>query len=191
MAPVSRMRLRSFFFVVVLVLSGGNARAQHTEDPGAASDIASAPPVAKRLYRDLVCMCGGCQRLPLSECRCGYAKQERAKVLALLAGKDLSTPEKEEASYVVVRDAFMKEYGGQRVLTIPLPGGFNDLGTLVPVIVLTMAVALVIWLGRRWVKRGRRAALAAAAVPAGGPVAKTREQEDLEDKLDDELRDID
>jgi cytochrome c-type biogenesis protein CcmF len=188
---------------LVLAL-GGAAFAQHvienddTPAPagvwtGAATEINDSPQVAKRLFRDLVCQCGGCQRLPLFECRCGYAKQERAKIMAMIAGKDISTPAGEEAVYVSVRDAFMKEYGGQRALTVPLDGGFNRLAILVPVAVLGLAVILVLVIGRRWVGRGRRAAAAEAmtgkAVAAAAP--RTRQQEDLEDQLDDELRDID
>ena len=168
----------------------------HVETPGGANDAASAPPVAQRLFRDLVCLCGGCKRETLAACTCGYAKAEREKVLGMLAGKDLSTPAAEEKAYVAVRDAIIKEYGGQHVLTVPIDAGFNRLAWIVPWVVFGLALTLVVVVGRRWVRRGRAATAAAAVGAVGGgayrkPATPSRDEEDREDRLDDELRDID
>jgi cytochrome c-type biogenesis protein CcmF len=188
--------VRSLILALALVVLAPpalvHAQEAHVEEPGSAEGIATAPEVAQRLFKDLVCMCGGCQRLPLWTCRCAFAKEERAKVMGLLAGRDLSTPEGEEQAYLTVRDAFMKEYGGQRVLTVPLETGFNRLGFIIPATVVGLALIVVIMVGIRWVRRGReRAALAAAAAPPLTPPVKTAADEDLEDRLDDELREID
>jgi cytochrome c-type biogenesis protein CcmH/NrfF len=165
----------------------------HVEAPGGMQEVAGAPPVAKRLFADLVCLCGGCKRETLAACTCGYAKAEREKVLAMLAGRDLSTPSAEEKAYVSIRDALVKEYGGQHILTVPIDAGFNRLAWIVPWAVFALALTLVLVVGQRWVQRGRVATATARAGGAGLPREKvpSRADEDREDRLDDELRDID
>ncbi len=167
------------------------AASQHVEAPGSAEEIADSPEVAQRLFRDLVCLCGGCKRETLDKCPCAYAKAERQKVLAMLAGKDISSEAAQDKAYVEIRDALIKEYGGQRILTVPLDKGFNRLAWIVPWAVFSLALTLVVVVGQRWVRRGRLASATAragggAAVHASGPA-----DEEREDRLDDELRDID
>jgi cytochrome c-type biogenesis protein CcmH/NrfF len=168
------------------------AAAEHVEDPGNRDDIANAPEVAQRLFRDLVCLCGGCKRETLDKCPCAYAKAERAKVMAMLSGKDITTTEAQEKAYVAVRDALIKEYGGQHILTVPVDVGFNKLAWIVPWAVFGLAFTLVLVVGKRWVRRGRqetqaaRAGAGASAYRSAGPA-----DEEREDRLDDELRDID
>src|SRR5262249_13869527 len=76
--------------LLLLLLAAGSARAGGPHEPvvGGSDDRASAPAVAQKLYHDLVCLCGGCARETLWDCPCGFAAQERERVLALLAGKD-------------------------------------------------------------------------------------------------------
>jgi len=171
------------------------AAENHVESPGASEEIAAAPPAAQKLFRDLVCLCGGCKRETLDKCPCAYAKAERDKVMAMLAGKDISTDEKAEKAYVEIRDALVAEYGGQQILTVPIDKGFNKLAWIVPWVVFALALTLVIVVGQRWVRRGRlvtastRAANSAAA--ANAPRRPALADEEREDRLDDELRDID
>jgi cytochrome c-type biogenesis protein CcmH/NrfF len=167
--------------------SAAQAAAAHQISPEGNSDVAEASPVARRLFKDLVCMCGGCQRETLEGCKCGFARQERAKVLKMLAGMDLSTPEAQEKAYQAVITAFIAEHGEQ-VLTVPLPKGFNRLAGIGPYVIFGLATLLVVVLGVRWVRRGRVVAPAKTDPMAG--LSKT-EREDLEDRLDDELRELD
>jgi cytochrome c-type biogenesis protein CcmH/NrfF len=166
---------------------------QHVDSPGAEDEIAAAPPVAQRLFRDLVCLCGGCKRETLSHCTCAYAKAERDKVMAMLSGKDISTDAAQEKAYLEIRDALVQEYGGQHILTVPIDKGFNKLAWIVPWVVFGLAFMLVLVVGQRWVRRGRRAT---ASTRASGADAATMGRpsvadEEREDRLDDELRDID
>jgi len=200
---------RAGFVVLVLTLAlaprAGRAQedAPSADDPGPSDDhshsgdVRSASPIAQRLFADLVCMCGTCQRLTLAKCGCGYAAEEREKIVAMLAERDISTPAAQEKAYVEIRDAFIKQYGGQHVLTVPLDKGFNKLGWIVPWAVFVAALGLVFWVGRPWVQRGRAetrarqgAATASGAMAASG-ATKSAADEDREDRLDDELRDID
>jgi cytochrome c-type biogenesis protein CcmH/NrfF len=170
------------------------ANAAHVEAPGSMDAIATAPEVAQRLFHDLVCLCGGCKRETLDKCPCSFAKAEREKILGMMAGKDISTDAAQEKVYVEIRDAIIKEYGGQHVLVVPLDLGFNKLAWIVPWAVFALALTLVVVVGRRWVTRGRRQT-AAAYAGGGGAVATGHKpdaaDEEREDRLDDELRDID
>jgi cytochrome c-type biogenesis protein CcmF len=178
--------------ILVLVLGAGDARAQ--EQPGRAMEAPkheivhgvvtegeNAPPVAKRLWADLVCLCGGCKRETFQACKCAYAKKERDKVLEMLAGKDLSSPEKEQAAYDEVIAAYRDRFGGDHVLNVPPDTAFNRLAWVVPYAAFGAAVIFVAVLARSWVRRGRRARFAAAPPPAG------TERTAYDDKLDDEL----
>jgi cytochrome c-type biogenesis protein CcmH/NrfF len=160
---------------------------------GASSDIYKAPNVAQRLFADLVCMCGDCKRLTLKACGCPYAEKERGKILAMMAGKDISTHAAEDKVYAEIRDAFIKEYGGQHILTVPIDTGFNRLGWMVPWAVFVLCLGMVFVVGRRWVLRGRAATAARTATASAGGAAptKSRADEEREDRLDDELRDLD
>jgi cytochrome c-type biogenesis protein CcmH/NrfF len=115
----------------------------------------------------------------------------REKVMAILATQDLTTEKGQDKAYIAVRDAFMKEYGGQIVLTVPIDTGFNRLGWIVPWVVFALALGLVIIVGRRFVKRGKAETAAFAAAAAAPAPKKSAKDEELEDRLDDELRDID
>lgn len=73
------------------------------------------PAVAGRLWNDLVCLCGRCQRLTLSACRCHDAKVERDQILQLLRGYDLSTDSGTESAYGSVVRTYVARFG-RRVL---------------------------------------------------------------------------
>jgi cytochrome c-type biogenesis protein CcmH/NrfF len=186
--------------VAVPALPPSPAAAQeHEETDDAQSDLEKAPPLARRLYKDLVCMCGGCQRESLEACKCAYARQEREKVLGLLAGMDTSTPAAQEKAYDAVVAAFIKEYGGEHVLSVPIAKGFNRVAWIAPYIIFALGAVLVVVLGRRWVRRGRSAEVAAEGAAAGAGAAggagvnklSRAQREELEERLDDELREVD
>jgi cytochrome c-type biogenesis protein CcmH/NrfF len=207
-SPGRRRALFTLLLAAVLGTAGvGSARAEdpppadltaaaqsekHVDDPASADQIKSAPAVAQRLFRDLVCLCGGCKRETLDKCPCSYARAEREKILAMLSGKDIGSDAAQEKAYVEVRDAIIKEYGGQHVLVVPIDAGFNKLAWIVPWVVFALALTLVVVVGRRWVTRGRKATAAAhAGAVAAGPAPHTDADEEREERLDDELRDID
>ncbi len=150
----------------------------HRFRPDALADPA-ARALASRLMHELVCMCGGCQRESLYDCKCGYAAQERELVLALLSERDMASGATRDAAHDEIVAMFIKRYGGEHVLSTPQ----NQLSWILPYVAIAGGLALIFVMGRGWVVRGRRAA---AAVPPGG-----NEDETYSEKLDDELRDID
>ena len=143
-----------------------------------------------KLMKDLVCLCGGCSRETLLECRCGFAAGEREEILGLLATHDLSTAANRDLAYKDVVDSFVAKYesrragDGQRILMTPQNGGFNSLSWAVPYTVLAGALAALFFAGRRWVGRGNQ------VIAAGGP-KRSEEDQKYADLLDDELRETD
>jgi cytochrome c-type biogenesis protein CcmF len=195
--PAALLRFRGgapAALALALVLAGGGARADttpmqgasgaHVIVQGAVEDDANAPPVARRLWKDLVCLCGGCQRETLAECRCGPAAKEREKILGMLAGMDLSTPAKQQAAYEQVVAAYVAQAGGYHVLAVPPDTAFNKLSWAVPYAAFLSAVVVIGMIVRGWVRRGRSQTAAPAAPPADVPA-------EYEARLDDELDELD
>jgi hypothetical protein len=71
----------------------------------------SAPPVAQRVWRDLVCTCGKCQHLTLAECACSYASSDRKYILDFVAGRDLSTAAREDDAYRAIMAEYVTRHG--------------------------------------------------------------------------------
>jgi hypothetical protein len=105
-------------------------------------------------------------------------------VLALLDGKDLSTESGRQAAYDAVVSTFVHRYGGEKVLNEPR----SQLSWVLPYAAILGGLCLLGFIGSRWIKRGR-AELAMSAPPAGA--ATTASDDEYNDKLDDELRDVD
>jgi len=132
----------------------------------------------RKLEAGLMCMCSGC-RAPMNNCPmapgCHGLREQEPKIDAMLAqGK---SPD-------AVRAAFVADYG-DAVLLEPPDQGFNRLAWLLPYVAGgagATAIGLVAW---KWSRRP--ADLAAAATANGAPV----EDAALEERLDDELRDLD
>lgn len=154
-------------------------RPGHNDGAGAAHVCRPQSDVATKAMKELICLCGGCKRENLYECRCGYAAQERCKVNELLASSEISKMPPEQA-YEAVLAAFITEYGGEHVLSTPR----NPFTWIVPYVAIGGGLILIFGLGRRWVRRGRDAVLAQGS-------ATKPEDEEYAEMLDDELRDQD
>jgi len=145
--------------------------------------------VEKALFKDMVCMCGGCGRQTLLDCRCGYAHDEREKVRALLAGG---------ANYDQVVDAFVQRYGGQHVLVAPR-GGLRVWNWIVPMTVIVAALGLLAAFALRL--RSRRLKRGGGGGPGDGPGGggaggggageMGTADVDAEERLEDELSRLD
>jgi cytochrome c-type biogenesis protein CcmF len=191
-----RSRAAAAAAAAVLLLAAGDARAQnqagrpmeapkHEIVQGVVTEGENAPPVAKKLWADLVCLCGGCQRETLAACKCAVAKKERDGILAMLDPYDLSTPEGEALAYAEVVESYKERFGGNHVLNVPPDTPFNKMAWAVPYAAFGGAILLVGLMVRGWVRRGRRAA--APAPLAAAPEAK---RSAYDDKLDDELDEL-
>jgi cytochrome c-type biogenesis protein CcmF len=195
LVPLARLlRGGSASGLVILLAAGGlliarPAFAQHIEETTPQEQNYSK--LEERLHKDLVCLCGDCNRLTLHQCNCQVATKERATIAGMLTAADTASVDAEERAYERVVQAFIDRHGGEHVLIRPRDRGLNLLTYIVPSIALAGALALVIVVATRWVNRGRTAqAQAMAAAPAPTPT-DPKKLTAYEEKLDDELADLD
>ncbi len=165
--------------VVLLAVALGGMTLSAQGKPG--MDMAVAPTaravprtaLEKDLDASLVCMCGTCEREAIGECQCSTAADMRGEVADLVAqGKT-----REE-----IIQYFIQKYGGQQVLAAPIDKGFNRLAWAVPYGAGLLGIGLVGGIAVRWSRRRE----GEAPVPTAAP-----NRPDLEDRLDDELRELD
>lgn len=133
---------------------------------------------AEHLMASLRCMCPGCQaqRVSILACKCDVAAQQRSDVLAALAGADLSSAAGRRRAEAAVLAQAVARYGR---FVLGTPG--SSWAWAAPAGAAGGGLAIIVLLGLRWVRRGRVAASADVAM----------HDDELQDRLDDELRAID
>jgi cytochrome c-type biogenesis protein CcmF len=158
------------------------ARAQAAAQPEMAQATTDAPepvgPDENWLVRNIMCQCGTC-RHNLLECEsdgCGHAVQDRIEIRQLL---DQGRTRDQVIQY------FMKKYGGQVALAAPIDKGFNRLAWLFP---YSLGAVAAVGLAYGAYRLSRRSPPVKASV---GPSEIAVSDEELSDKLDDELRNLD
>ena len=164
----------SLILLAVLGLGGARLSAQHVDQPQTVILVPKTP-LEKDLQGHLVCMCGGCGRKKIGECTCPMAADMRKD----LAGHVASGRTREE-----IVQLFVKKWGSQEVLTEPIDRGFNRLAWLLPYGVGLGGIVLVGGIALRWSRRRAEERPAEVAHPVTAPAA-------LQDRLDDELRELD
>ena len=148
-------------------MQAGSGEAPHAEGP---DEI--------WLVHNIVCQCGTC-RHNLIECEtenCGHSIQDRQTIRQLL---------NQGQTRQQVVEYFIKKYGGQVALAAPIDRGFNRLAWLFPYSVAAVAVGGLGFAAYRMAKRPK---------PPHGPAASETpkiDDQELADKLDDELRNLD
>jgi cytochrome c-type biogenesis protein CcmF len=125
----------------------------------------------KRLGQRLVCLCGGCGKEPIGTCTCSEAAKVRREIAGLV---DQGMNEEQILHY------FIEKHGGQQMLGAPLDEGFNRLAWLFPYLAGATGVVIVGAVALRWSRRRESSALE----PPGADA-------ELNDRLDDELRNLD
>jgi cytochrome c-type biogenesis protein CcmF len=160
--------------VLLMLVSGGANRvhAQHVDRPNTVIAV-PASPLEKALHDGLICMCGTCGRKRIGECTCPDAEAMRAEVSRLV---QQGMNDDEIITY------FVKKYGSQEVLASPIDEGFNRLAWLLPYAFGFAGILVVGGVALRWSRR-EQTEEAAAESAAASP--------ELENRLDDELRDLD
>jgi cytochrome c-type biogenesis protein CcmF len=165
----------SILFGVMLALMPARAFGQSGSSSLMAGTVEMNDPVERDLFPRMRCQCGGCARLPLSECICGEAEQTRAEIRARLrAGV---TPDVIMADYVSAH--------GSGSLTVPPNQGALRAIYVVPGVLAVGGLGLVFAVVRRWKRRGDEATPA----PAKSDDPKARDEYDA--KLDEELKKLD
>jgi len=160
-----------------VLLSGSTLRAQ--PGMGGSEDTRSSyyarTPFEKQMQHEIVCTCGACGHQNLAECRkdaCSTSHQMRGELAALVdQGK----------THDEIIQAFITKYGSEEMLGAPIDKGFNRLAWLLPYALGATGAAFVGFAAIRWSKHSDQTD---AATPA--PT-----DPDIEERLDDELRDLD
>jgi cytochrome c-type biogenesis protein CcmF len=146
------------------------------EGDGQAASVNPKSELYASLEREIMCTCGGC-RAPMSDCPMGPSCH------GLAGQREKLTKYLEEG---MTRDevlaAFVRDHGSQEVLMRPLDEGFNRLLWLFPYMLGGTALVGVALLARRWSHRQEDVAT---------PQPDTPEDQALNERLNDELRDLD
>ena len=146
------------------------------EQLAGASDIDPHGPrnaTERSLGHKLVCMCGsqGCGKEAVGTCTCGYAAQMRGEIARMV---DEGRTEDQIVQYYVAK------YGSQEPLGMPLNKGWYRLSWLLPFAVGAVGAVVAGSMAIRWSRH--RSAPAETSAPI---------DHDLDDRLDDELRNLD
>lgn len=154
--------------------SQGSARPQHTHVGTADVDQRSAPPVVRRLWSDLFCMCGDCEHMTLAECGCDNAAKERKRINEKATSLGLGSPEREEVAYAAVVKEYVQHHGANaEVSYVKLHSWLDPLLTLVAAVagIVVMIVGV-----ERWRSRSRRRERQAGSGHASKHSAKSHAQ---------------
>ena len=138
-----------------------------------AGHVAIENATEKRVFDRLLCMCGDCQRLPLSTCACGWADHARQEVRDKLA-RGVS-PTKIESEY--------RAEHGPSALAIPADRGLDRALWVVPIAGGILAMGLLARAGLRWARKSPGTPDAATSTTAA-----SEEERAYDEKLEEELR---
>ena len=143
---------------------------------GKPSGVRERSELQRSLEDRIMCMCG-C-RQPMGSCQmrpnCAHYDEQSAKVVSYI---------KEGKEYDDVLDAFVAEHQSQAVLAAPLDRGFNRLAWIVPYAIGATGLVIAGFAAIRWTRRRE-----AQQEPAA---ASEPDNDALDARLDDELRDLD
>jgi cytochrome c-type biogenesis protein CcmF len=163
--------------VLLLSASAGRAQSDGTSSLHAGS-VTMHGPVEKQLFERLLCMCGDCQRLPLSTCSCGWADDARVKIREKLAS---NVPVER------IQEEYRAEHGA-RSIAIPSDKGLDRALWAVPIAAIAFAAALLVWRGRVWMQ-AQADSTAAESGEQSPPTQAASERYDA--ALDAELKKLD
>jgi hypothetical protein len=90
----------------------GTAPTTHAEPSGSASASATTgiPDVARRLWHDLLCLCGECEHKTLEACECNYAADRRQEILDAVRRLGFGTPKQDQATYAAVSHDYLEHH---------------------------------------------------------------------------------
>jgi len=135
-----------------------------------AGEVHTNSPEEKELFSNLLCMCGSCDRLPLSNCTCDWADDMRKRLSARLAMGE---------SRKSITDWYGREHG-EVALNVPRSKSV----WMVPVVLVVLGGVGAVFLVRSWTKKP-------GAKPEPPPDNDDAKKDEYDKKLDDELDDDD
>ena len=157
--------------IIGLALALTPARAYAQSSSLHAGTVEMHGTVEHELFPLLLCQCGACQRLPLSNCVCSEADAERARVREMLAANQ-------------TKDAVLADYAarhGTGALAVPPNQGKLRAIWLGPLAAIAAGGFFAVRVVRGWKKKGEAAAATAPATDG----------DEYDKKLDEELSKLD
>ncbi|MBL8680823.1 MAG: cytochrome c biogenesis protein CcsA [Myxococcales bacterium] len=168
--------------------SSANAQGHtHSSPPPVAGASEQMSPRERKVFDRLLCMCGGCARLPLATCTCDEAAHTRQDMREKL--------ERGESADEIVA-AYVRRYGAAS-LSVPPDEGRNQWIYRGPIAAIVVGAGAGVYLVRKWRARGSRGADGSdhpGSVANQSPatqesnIARTAE---YDRRVDEELRDLD
>jgi len=161
--------------LAVAFFAGTTAYAQHIGGSASVQNSFYARnPLEKQLQHEIVCTCGSCGHAGIGECRkdpCVVSDKMRGELAAWIdQGK----------SHDEIIQAFVTRYGSEEMLGAPIDKGFSRLAWLFPYLIGVTGAFGVGVVAVRWSHQR----------PAETPDMSSADP-GLEERLDDELRDLD
>jgi cytochrome c-type biogenesis protein CcmF len=163
--------------LLCILLGGATLSAQ----PGMAGSSAmqtsyfARTPLEAQLQKEIVCTCGTCGHASIGECRkdpCQTSHELRAEVASLV--------DQGKSHDEVIRAVIASHGGSQDMLGAPLDEGFSRLAWLFPYLLGSGGAVMVGFAALKW----SRSTAASIETPAAT-------DSELEERIDDELRDLD
>jgi cytochrome c-type biogenesis protein CcmF len=164
--------------LLLVLLSGGttlSAQGGMTGDANTRTSFYPRTEFEKQMQHEIVCTCGACGHQTLAECRkdaCGTSHQMRGELAAMI---DSGMNDKD-----TIVQAFITKYGTEEMLGAPVDRGFSRLAWLFPYLVGAFSAVAVGFAAVKWTRKADEPAAAPAPLDSA-----------LEERIDDELRDLD
>ncbi|MCC7385419.1 MAG: cytochrome c-type biogenesis protein CcmH [Deltaproteobacteria bacterium] len=192
--PAARLLLALIWPAAVLIAPTARAAEEH-EMAGAAANLAAKQmgvemqrtlehtlaqaQLAHSIGLDVVCLCGTCPKRTITECDCGWAKQNQNAIInAVVKGMN------REQIIATYRQAY-----GQEVLAMLPNEGFNVLAWALPYGSALAGLGAIFLVGARLLRRSRGAP-AAAATPEQAGAAPAPDATAARAQLERELEDL-
>jgi cytochrome c-type biogenesis protein CcmF len=164
--------------LLLLLLVAGARPVSAQQGMGGAEDTRSSfyarTPFEKQMQHEIVCTCGACGHQTLAECRkdnCSTSHQMRGDLAALIdQGKN----------HDEIIQALMVKYGGEEMLGAPIDKGFNRMAWLFPYLIGATSAIAVAFVAVKWTRKAEPVSTAPTAIDSA-----------LNERIDDELRDLD
>ena len=161
----------SIFLALLIASTPARAFAQGASSLHAGT-VEMHSPQEREVFPMLLCQCGACARLPLDNCVCSTAEDERTHIRAMMSSGATSRQ---------IFDDYVARYGTAALAVPPNKGKLSAIWA-VPVAGVLMAGVGVAMLLRRWKNAG--APLAAGPAPGA-------DRDDYDRRLDEELERLD
>jgi cytochrome c-type biogenesis protein CcmF len=164
--------------LLMIVLGGGtsvSAQKGMGGDANTRTSFYARTPFEKEMQHEIVCTCGACGHQTLAECRkdpCPVSHEMRGQLAAMI---DSGMNDRDK-----IIQAFIAKYGSEEMLGAPVDRGFSRLAWLFPYLVGATSAIAVGFAAVKWTRKPGAPASAAAPLDSA-----------LEERIDDELRDLD